>query len=267
VRKAISTGEYDRAAGIQYQPGIPKSETNPEILGLDYAVTDARELAIARADSMILSGNPQAIPYARYAWTLSPRVPRSAELLKASMLKSRPQEIACYASVMAWLAPELATYWQGMRQEAIAAGAKPDLEVSAVLKKFTTILDDLDEKEEQRMWMTTVPPFLPEYMVMPACSCRECRSHRPMEPTSSTTMAAAAASFGIQPKTHVDLRFALMLCSTRRRNCGVGEYRAPTACVMRFTCSRPSASAAQDGHARKWDSRVASSSSESSEST
>src|ERR1700729_10643 len=57
-----------------------------------------------------------------------------------------------------------------------------------------------------------------------------------------------------------------MLFSMRRRNSGDEVYTAAAACVRRFICKRPSASAAHEAHVRRCASTLARSSSEQAES-
>ncbi|HEY3376068.1 MAG TPA: hypothetical protein VGL77_01120 [Armatimonadota bacterium] len=80
-----------------------------------------------------------ATSLALQAWQTAPRIPRLGKLLQTILVpQGRAQDVARYAAVMAWAAPEI-PYWTTLRQEALKAGAveDSDAEITRLLAAWT----------------------------------------------------------------------------------------------------------------------------------
>ncbi|MHB9133610.1 MAG: hypothetical protein ACYDBB_21310 [Armatimonadota bacterium] len=161
-RKLASEGKFEECQRL-----FPMSSGD---IWLNFSARDYDlESACIVADAALMSNNTDNREiYVKKAWQFSPCIPRTAHLLKLLLLKHAPEDLARYAEVMAWKAPEV-DYWKSFIVEARRAGAEEDTQADA-----RAILQELKTKYTGRNpeaiagELVMASPFINEYLIVKA---------------------------------------------------------------------------------------------------
>lgn len=153
-----------------------------EIPMINIAATTDPELLFVYADAYHVIGRSGSDVLAKRSWQCNPRVPRLGKQLAEAFMQKSPQDIARYAEVMTWLAPDI-NYWKTLHKGAIDAGAveESNEDVAALLNEWIGKANKIKVENTTEFWKAA-PPFIVEYLVM-----RTLASHQE-EPINASLM-------------------------------------------------------------------------------